>query len=107
MDLEKLFIEYPEIQSVYEYDESYTELSKKKRKIYHWCVMSISIFEIVFIASPLNRKWMNEDEWEGWDQYISELMKFSDDFRHAWEDNRDFYCKKFRNFMDKKIPSST
>jgi len=106
VDIEKLFIQHPEMQSLWTYDQSYKDLSKERRKIYHWCNMLIDVFEIVFIASPLNRRWMSEDEWDGWDQYISELMEHSEDFRLAWKRNRDFYCEKFRNHMDEKMPTS-
>lgn len=103
VDIEKLFIEHPEMQSLWTYDETYKSLSKERRKIYHYCGMLIDIFEIVFIASPLNRKWMSEDEWDGWEQWITELMKYSEDFRLAWKNNRESYCKKFRSYMDETM----
>lgn len=102
VDLEKLFIQHPEMQTLWEYDPSYKDLPQERRKVYHWCNLLIDIFEIVFIASPLNRRWMSQDEWDGWDQFVEELMENSETFRLAWELNRDFYCEKYRNYMDEK-----
>jgi hypothetical protein len=101
VDMEKLFIQYPEMQNLYEYDEEYKSLRKEKRRIYHYCSMLLDVFEIAFIASPYNRGWMDKEEWGGWEQYIKELAKKSEEFRLAWKLNKDFYCKKFQNFMER------
>jgi hypothetical protein len=106
VDLEKLLIQHPELQSLYEYNKSYKELPKERRKNYHWFSMFLGIVEIVFIASPRDRKWMSRDEWEGWDEWISELINKSEDFRLTWKMDKNYYCEKFRNYMDEKIQSS-
>lgn len=98
--MEKLFIQHPEMQSLWEYDEEYKGLPKERRKIHHYCGMLQSLFEIAFIASPLSRGWMTEEEWDGWEQFIKELTRESEDFRLAWEHNKDFYCKKYRDYME-------
>jgi len=100
VDIEKLFIEHPEMQKLWAYNDEYMRLGKEKRKMYHWCSMLIDIFEIVFIASPLHRSWMGKDEWDGWEQYIDELIENSEVFRITWESNKELYCRKFRTYID-------
>ena len=100
VEIEKMFIQHPELQSVWNWDPEYNKLSQEKRKIYHWCVLLLDIFEAVFIASPLNRGWMGQDEWDGWCRFISKFMESSEDFRFAWESNREIYSKIYRKYVD-------
>lgn len=107
VDLEKLFIEHPEMQRLWEYDDKYKELSIERRKLYHYCSMLQEIFEVVFIASPHDRGWMAKEEWEGWEEFIKDLAKNSEEFRLAWILSRDMYAGKYRSYMDNIIKAAT
>lgn len=105
VDMEKIFIEHPDMQELWTYDTAYRGLSKAQRKMYHWCAMLIDVFEIVFIASPRNRKWMSEDEWDGWERYMEELLENSEIFRTTWDINKELYCARFQNYMNERFKS--
>jgi len=100
IDLKKQLIMHPELQGLYEYDTEYEVLSTNQRKIYHWSSILLDIGEIVFIASPLGRGWMGEEEWEGWKQFLSRFMENSEIFQLTWTKAKDSYGKRYRQFID-------
>ncbi|MHA2084889.1 MAG: hypothetical protein ACXAEB_04935 [Candidatus Thorarchaeota archaeon] len=100
IDIEKMFIQYPELQDLWTSDQSYRQLTAEKRTIFHWSVLLFDLFEIVFISSPLNRGWMGQDEWDGWSRFVSSFFEDSEDFRFAWTSNREVYSKKYREYVD-------
>ncbi len=101
IDMEKMFIQYPALQNLWTSNDSYRELTAEQRTIFHWSVLLFDLFEIVFIASPLNRGWMGHDEWDGWSRFVYGFMEDSADFRFTWEFNREDYGSKYREFVDK------
>jgi hypothetical protein len=105
VDLEKMFIQHPELQKLWEYDDVYRNLSKNGRKRYHWCSILIDVFEIVYLASPHQRKWITKEEWEGWEQLISEIATNNQEFHIAWETAKNMYSEKFTTYMDDKLAS--
>ncbi|MHA2065908.1 MAG: hypothetical protein ACXABY_16175 [Candidatus Thorarchaeota archaeon] len=101
IDMEKMFIQYPALQDLWTSDEAYRQLTSEKRTIFHWSVLMFDLFEIVFISSPLNRGWMGKDEWDGWSRFVYSFLEGSADFRFAWENNREVYSNKYREYVDR------
>jgi len=104
--LEKLFIEHPEMQILYEYLDEYKDLTIERRKVYHYCSLLQELFEIVFIASPLDRGWMTSEEWEGWEEFIRDIAAHSEEFRLSWRHDREMYAEKYRSYMDQIIKNA-
>ena len=100
IDLKKQMIMYPGLQGLYESYPAYEALSTNQRKMFHWSGILLDIGEIVFIASPLGRGWMGEDEWDGWKSFISRFMAKSEIFQLVWANTRGDYGKRYRQFID-------
>ena len=99
-NLKLQLIEHPELQELYEGDSEYEALSSDERKMFHWSGMLLDIGEVVFIASPLARGWMGEEEWEGWGRFLGRFLANSGIFRLVWAKTRDSYAKPYRQFID-------
>jgi len=100
IELEKMCIQHPELQAVWEYDDTYKGLTKDKRKRKIWFGMLLDIFEIVYLAH--HRKWMSKEEWEGWEEFITTIAQ-NDDFRIAWEASKKMFATEFSNYVEKFI----
>ncbi|MFW9800924.1 MAG: hypothetical protein ACFFD9_10840 [Candidatus Thorarchaeota archaeon] len=100
IDLKKQMVGDPGLQSMYEFYTGYEALSPNQRKTFHWSGILLDIGEIVFIASPLGRGWMGEDEWDGWKQFLSRFMANNEIFRLVWTNTREDYGKRYRQFVD-------
>lgn len=99
-NLKQQMIVHPELQELYEGDKEYKALSSNERKMFHWSGMLLDIGEVVFIASPLGRGWMGDEEWEGWGRFLGSFMATSEIFRLVWAKSRDSYAKPYRQFID-------
>jgi len=100
IDLKKQMILHPELHGLYESYTAYETLSTNQRKMFHWSGILLDIGEIVFIASPLGRGWMGEEEWDGWKSFLSRFMANSEIFQLVWTNTRDDYGKRYRQFID-------
>jgi hypothetical protein len=100
VDLKKQMIRYPELQGLYESYTAYEALSPNQRKMFHWSGILLDIGEIVFIASPLGRGWMGDDEWDGWKGFLGRFMANNEIFQLVWANTRDDYGKRYRQFID-------
>ena len=84
-------------------NDNFKKLSSSEKKRYLFCSNLISIFEAVHIAK--DKHWFEKEEFEGWDEYIKDLARNSQDFKETWGFEKKYYYKKFRTYMDELIYS--
>ena len=95
IDLEKEMIANQTLRKIYDYSDMYRELPDAAKRRQHFFYALLMVFEIVF----LSKKWMDRNEWQGWTAWMSEMMRNSDEFRMALNDNLDLYAKPFVEFL--------
>ncbi len=76
VDLARLMVEKPELQSLYEYSptdltKTYEQLSPDERAKVHYCDTLIALCETVWLAG--REGWLAQDEWPFWQRWAKDL----------------------------------
>jgi len=81
----------------------YNTLSRKKREIYNFLGLVISLYEPLYLYFLEGQ--LRSEEWPAWERWLVERVLNMDLFNLFWENESQFFEKAFTDYINSKIKS--
>ena len=97
----KLFIDNPELSSVWNSKGEEDNLDKDELKKKWTVELLVDFFEHMYIQHDQGN--LPHDAWDGWDKHIRSSFRDSDYFQEFWKEKKDVYSENFQNYIKSEI----
>lgn len=103
-DINKLWVEKPELASLWKGVEYVTSEGAKDEISRRWVItIMMDFYQNLYFQYRHGN--IPTEIWRGWEKHILNVFKKSQSIRKAWEEAKTVYYKEFRDFIDAHLKS--